>query len=181
MVAEPLSHPQDPSGAATPPIPAGSLCLSPAPQPQDNPLAAAAAAAAAAQQTPPTLPAAAALMRASGRFLKKRAGGEGKEEKWGGSAGNLVRPFGTGRIGGSAPAHRDRQSAKGRRVCKLCQSSALVPPDQNKTDWSSAPAVSVRLRLEEGNGHTQEALGRERLGAKLQFCYCSSVTEGKLT
>lgn len=147
---------------------------SPAPQPQDAPLAAAAAAA--AQQTPPTLPAAAALMRASGPFLEKRARGEGKEEKWGGSAGDLVRPFGTGRSGGSALAHRDRQTANGRGVCKLCQSSALVPLDKNTTEWSSAPAVSVRLRSEEGNGHTQEAIDRERLGANLKFCYCSSVT-----
>lgn len=42
MVAEPLSHPQDPGGAATPPIPARSVCLSapslrPRPKPSPGP------------------------------------------------------------------------------------------------------------------------------------------------
>lgn len=174
MVAETLFLSQDPDGAATPPIPTGSLCLS-APSPQPRPKATQdplAAAAAAVQQTPPTGPAAAMLTRVVGQ---SREGG--KKDKRDGSVEDPVLDFATGRTDVSALAQPDKRSAN-RRSCRLClgptQSVWIAGQKLDSVVISACPLLFSSYR--KVMGHKRRALDRERLGANLEFCHLSSVS-----
>lgn len=70
------------------------------------------------------------------------------------------------RVSASASRQAERERARGLQAVP----KQRVGTAGQKHDWSSAPAVSVRF-LEKGNGHTQKALGRERLSANLKFCH----------
>lgn len=169
MAAEPLSHPGDPGGAATPPIPPESVCQSvPSPQPRPRVTGGSTgvAAAAAVQQTPPTRPAAAARTRAVRLFPEKGPGSEERrrENLPGGHSPGSVRGAPSARFcseGGnrgrtyvSALAAGWTKCALGMRgwVLRLGPKLHSTAPLGNKDDCGPQRLHFPKLRFEEGNG-----------------------------
>lgn len=168
MVAEPLSTAQAPGGAATLPIPAGSLDRSAPPSPQPRPRAhrdPLAAAGAAAQQTPPTRPRP-SRPRARCQSPKEGPGRGGRRA----GARSLNRP--------DRPAERAGDAELG--VCAPAQSTLVGTAGQSMSLRFAAPALSS-LSCEEGDGTYAKGFRCEQARGEtptppFKFCGLGRVT-----